>query len=105
MWIAFLCRNGSMILLKAFVINYFYDVYQSRADFIMEIRVNYEHCVDAMARDGASGGVVRTVTINAEGVTRKFYGGDTLPLWHDELEPTNSLLDILSSSVPEPMST
>ncbi|XP_078157821.1 proteasome subunit beta type-6 [Carex rostrata] len=59
----------------------------------------------AMARDGASGGVVRTVTINAEGVTRKFHGGDTLPLWHDELEPINSLLDILSSSVPEPMST
>ncbi|XP_078161084.1 proteasome subunit beta type-6-like [Carex rostrata] len=59
----------------------------------------------AMACDGANGGVARTVTINAEGVTRKFYGGDTLPLWHNELLPTNSLLDILSSSVPEPMST
>ncbi|RVW88817.1 Proteasome subunit beta type-6 [Vitis vinifera] len=57
----------------------------------------------AIARDGASGGVVRTVTINSEGVTKNFYPGDTLPLWHEELEPQNSLLDILSSSSPEPM--
>ncbi|KAA8522680.1 hypothetical protein F0562_009158 [Nyssa sinensis] len=57
----------------------------------------------AIARDGASGGVVRTVTINSEGVTRNFYPGDTLPLWHEELEPQNSLLDILSLSSPEPM--
>ncbi|KAL3533209.1 hypothetical protein ACH5RR_006730 [Cinchona calisaya] len=57
----------------------------------------------AIARDGASGGVVRTVTINAEGVTRKFYPGDALPLWHEELEPQNTLLDILSTSKPEPM--
>ncbi|XP_047309180.1 proteasome subunit beta type-6 [Impatiens glandulifera] len=58
----------------------------------------------AIARDGASGGVVRTVTINSEGVSRKFYPGDQLPLWHDELEAHNSLLDILpSSSSPEPM--
>ncbi|CAD5172026.1 unnamed protein product [Musa acuminata subsp. malaccensis] len=59
----------------------------------------------AIARDGASGGVVRTVTINADGVTKNFYSGDSLPLWHEELEPHNSLLDILSSSSPEPMST
>ncbi|XP_052196627.1 proteasome subunit beta type-6 [Diospyros lotus] len=59
----------------------------------------------AIARDGASGGVVRTVTINSEGVTRKFYPGDKLPLWHEELEPQNSLLDILTGSHPEPMST
>ncbi|XP_008798167.1 proteasome subunit beta type-6 [Phoenix dactylifera] len=59
----------------------------------------------AIARDGASGGVVRTVTINADGVTRNFYTGDSLPLWHEELEPQNSLLDILSSSSAEPMST
>ncbi|KAJ3679255.1 hypothetical protein LUZ60_017266 [Juncus effusus] len=58
----------------------------------------------AIARDGASGGVVRTVTINEEGVTRKFYGGDTLPLWHDEIEPVNSLLDTLAPA-PEPMSS
>nr|GMD35307.1 proteasome subunit beta type-6 [Ipomoea batatas] len=57
----------------------------------------------AIARDGASGGVVRTVTINSEGVTRKFYPGDTLPLWHDETEAHNSLLDILQTSIPEPM--
>ncbi|PNX81940.1 proteasome subunit beta type-6-like protein [Trifolium pratense] len=55
----------------------------------------------AIARDGASGGVVRTVIINSEGVTRNFYPGDQLPIWHDELESHNSLLDILGA--PEPM--
>ncbi|KAH7659448.1 Peptidase T1A proteasome beta-subunit protein [Dioscorea alata] len=63
----------------------------------------------AIARDGASGGVVRTVIINADGVTRNVYTGDTLPLWHEELEAHNSLLDILSSGSsaesPVPMST
>ncbi|CAD6253405.1 unnamed protein product [Miscanthus lutarioriparius] len=44
----------------------------------------------AMARDGASGGVIHTVTINADCVKRNFYPGDKLPLWHDELEPHNS---------------
>ncbi|KAM7486483.1 hypothetical protein LguiA_002492 [Lonicera macranthoides] len=57
----------------------------------------------AIARDGASGGVVRTVTINSEGVERKFYPADTLPLWHEELAAHNSLLDILSSTSPDPM--
>ncbi|MBA0807090.1 hypothetical protein Gohar_022915 [Gossypium harknessii] len=57
----------------------------------------------AIARDGASGGVVRTVIINSEGVTRNFYLGDKLQLWHEELEPQNSLLDLLNSSSPEPM--
>ncbi|KAL2553864.1 Proteasome subunit beta type-6 [Forsythia ovata] len=57
----------------------------------------------AIARDGASGGVVRTVTINSEGVTRNFYPSDKLSLWHEELEPQNSLLDILSTGSPEPM--
>lgn len=40
--------------------------------------------------------------INSEGMTRKYYPGDTLPLWHEELEPQNSLLDILSSSSSGP---
>ncbi|KAA3486293.1 proteasome subunit beta type-6 [Gossypium australe] len=57
----------------------------------------------AIARDGASGGVVRTVVINSDGVTRNFYPGDKLQLWHDELEPQNSLLDILNAPSPEPM--
>ena len=35
--------------------------------------------------------------INADGVKRNFYPGDKLPLWHDELEPHNSLLDILAA--------
>ncbi|CAN6281104.1 unnamed protein product [Urochloa humidicola] len=57
----------------------------------------------AMARDGASGGVVRIVTINEDGVTRNFYPGDKLPLWHEEIEPHNSLLDILAAGNPDPM--
>jgi len=60
----------------------------------------------AIARDGASGGVVRTVTINEAGVTRKFHPGDTLELWHEELEQHDSLLDILTAAAtPEPMVT
>lgn len=57
----------------------------------------------AIARDGASGGVVRTVTINKDGATRNFYPGDSLPLWHEELGPVNSLLDVVSPSSPDPM--
>ncbi|KAF3640938.1 Proteasome subunit beta type-6 [Capsicum annuum] len=57
----------------------------------------------AIARDGASGGVVRTVTINKDGVNRKFYPGDTLPLWHEEMDAVNSLLDIVPAASPEPM--
>nr|ABK21503.1 unknown [Picea sitchensis] len=56
----------------------------------------------AIARDGASGGVVRTVVINSEGVTRNFYPGDKLPLWHEELPLRNSLLEEASSEA-EPM--
>lgn len=41
--------------------------------------------------------------INEEGVTRNFYPGDKLQLWHEELEPQNSLLDILNAAGPEPM--
>ncbi|KAL6129007.1 hypothetical protein ACLB2K_072360 [Fragaria x ananassa] len=52
----------------------------------------------AIARGGASGGVVRTVVIDSEGVKRNFYPGGTLPLWHEELEPQNSLLDILAAA-------
>ena len=33
----------------------------------------------AMARDGSSGGVIRTVVINEAGVTREFVAGDKLP--------------------------
>lgn len=33
----------------------------------------------AMARDGSSGGVIRTVTIDKDGVTRDFVPGDKLP--------------------------
>ncbi|XP_044361869.1 proteasome subunit beta type-6-like [Triticum aestivum] len=57
----------------------------------------------AIARDGASGGVVRTVTINEEGVKRSFHPGDKLPLWHEEMEPQNSLLDILAAGSSDAM--
>lgn len=45
------------------------------------------------------------VQINKDGVSRKFYPGDTLPLWHEELEAKDSLLDILSAASPEPMAS
>ncbi|GER36145.1 proteasome subunit beta type [Striga asiatica] len=54
----------------------------------------------AIARDGASGGVIRTVTINEDGATRKFYPGDTHPLWHEELAPQDSLLDNTPAASP-----
>ena len=46
-----------------------------------------EECVEfvqkslahAMARDGSSGGVIRTVSIDKNGVTRDFIPGDKLP--------------------------
>ncbi|CAI9103250.1 OLC1v1001701C1 [Oldenlandia corymbosa var. corymbosa] len=56
----------------------------------------------AIARDGASGGIVQNVTINSQGATRKFYFGDLLPLWQEELEPQDSLLDFLQSQ-PKPI--
>ena len=33
----------------------------------------------AMARDGSSGGVIRTVRIDAAGAEKKFVAGDKLP--------------------------
>ncbi|XP_037444822.1 proteasome subunit beta type-6-like [Triticum dicoccoides] len=57
----------------------------------------------AIARDGASGGVVRTVTINEEGIKRSYHPGDELPLWHEELEPQKSLLDILATGSTDAM--
>ena len=42
------------------------------------------------------------VQINADGVKRNFYPGDKLPLWHEEMEPHNSLLDILAAGNPDP---
>ncbi|GFQ06866.1 triosephosphate isomerase cytosolic [Phtheirospermum japonicum] len=39
--------------------------------------------------------------INKDGAFRKFYLVDTLPLWHEELAPQNSLLDIMTVASPE----
>lgn len=36
-------------------------------------------CAHAMARDGSSGGVIRTVTIDADGVDRDYTPGNALP--------------------------
>lgn len=41
--------------------------------------------------------------INKDGVSRKFFPGNTLPLWHEELEAKDSLLDGFSAASPEPM--
>lgn len=43
--------------------------------------LNFVHraLAHAMARDGSSGGVIRTVTIDKDGVTRGFIPGDKLP--------------------------
>jgi len=48
----------------------------SKADALAFVRAALAH---AMARDGSSGGVIRTVTIDAGGVTREFVAGDKLP--------------------------
>ncbi len=38
----------------------------------------------AMARDGSSGGVIRTVVITAEGVERRMLPGDKLPRFYED---------------------
>lgn len=43
-------------------------------------------CVSlAMARDGSSGGVIRLVTVDKDGVTRQLVQGGDVPLGHDDL--------------------
>lgn len=37
----------------------------------------------AMARDGSSGGVIRTVVLDADGVQRSMVPGDALPRWFE----------------------
>lgn len=39
----------------------------------------------AMARDGSSGGCIRTVTISKDGVKRNFIPGDSVPVAAGEL--------------------
>jgi 20S proteasome subunit beta 1 len=48
----------------------------SKDEALTFVRAALSH---AMARDGSSGGVIRTVVINEEGVTREFVAGDRLP--------------------------
>ncbi len=40
----------------------------------------------AMSRDGSSGGVIRLVTIDAKGVTRRMVPGHEVPVGYDELQ-------------------
>jgi 20S proteasome subunit beta 1 len=40
----------------------------------------------AMARDGSSGGVIRLVTIDSKGVTRRLIEGQDVPVWGEELQ-------------------
>lgn len=39
----------------------------------------------AMARDASSGGVIRTVTLDKDGATMRYVGGNEVPLFHEEL--------------------
>jgi 20S proteasome subunit beta 1 len=42
----------------------------------------------AMARDSSSGGVIRTVTIDAAGgASERYLSGNEVPLFHEELTP------------------
>jgi 20S proteasome subunit beta 1 len=41
----------------------------------------------AMARDGSSGGCIRTVVISKDGVKRSFLAGDAVPVAAGELPP------------------
>lgn len=41
----------------------------------------------AMGRDGSSGGVIRLVTLNKDGCTRKLIKPDAMPLYWDEIGP------------------
>ena len=41
----------------------------------------------AMARDGSSGGCIRTVVISKEGVKRSFIPGDQVPVAAGEVAP------------------
>ena len=40
----------------------------------------------AISRDGSSGGVVRLVTIDSKGVTRRKVDGNDVPVWQDEIQ-------------------
>jgi 20S proteasome subunit beta 1 len=47
----------------------------------------------AMSRDGSSGGVIRTVTIDRTGIERKFVAGDRLPQFFEgEAQALNATL-------------
>ncbi len=52
----------------------------------------------AMARDGSSGGVIRTVVIEKDGVTRGFVPGDKLPFDLYRVAPAASSSSSSSSS-------
>lgn len=46
----------------------------------------------AMSRDGSSGGVIRLVTINKEGTTKRMVRPEEQPVFWDELPPPAGML-------------
>lgn len=46
----------------------------------------------AMARDASSGGIIRLVTLNKDGATRKYIPGEDVPLFHEELQPPSQMV-------------
>ena len=46
----------------------------------------------AMSKDGSSGGVIRTVTINEEGAERTLHRGEEVPMFQDEVAPRGIIM-------------
>jgi len=39
----------------------------------------------AMTRDASSGGIIRTVTLDKTGATRRYIGGADVPVWFEDM--------------------
>ena len=39
----------------------------------------------AMTSDASSGGIIRTVTLDQSGATRRYVGGEQVPTWSEDL--------------------
>jgi len=46
----------------------------------------------AMSKDGSSGGVIRTVTINEQGAERTLHRGEEVPFFQDEVAPRGIIM-------------
>jgi 20S proteasome subunit beta 1 len=74
--------SGSTFILG--LIDAYYKPGMSKEECVAFVKQAISH---AMARDGSSGGVIRTVTITADGVERSFTPGDRLPFMLAEAPP------------------